>query len=500
MPSDNQLFDTGQVPADLNRRTMHGGVAVLSVQGVRFALRVVAAVVLARLISPEDFGLFALLSTISELINRLQQAGLNAATIQKKDLAFAQVNALFWINVNLSLALSLLTLLAAPLLGWVFQQPRLPALVMVASSWFIFSALSGQHLALIKRQVRYTTVAAIDLPSLILGTTAGIIAAWLGAGIWALMIMQFMMLIVTTTGVWLTSNWRPGWPSVRGDIREMLKFGGHLTSFSLLTFLNRNVDNMMIARFAGAEALGFYDRAFQLLLLPRQQISFPLSSIMQSGLSRLQDDPRQFREYFLKNFTVIFSLSLPVIVFLFVAAEPAVLVALGPNWRPSAFLFQALAPAALVHVIMNSFWAVLVAQGKAARQVREAGILTAFNVTAIVFGIRWGTMGVALAVSAAHVVFFMLLLLLHCQPPQFDLPGLLRTLARPLLASTLAGLGLAWLQSHQSLGSLSWLVLASTLFGFLYFGAWLMFPQHRCLVLSLLRHHQIGETIAVRQP
>jgi len=203
----------------------------MAAQGVRFFLRMGSTVVLARLLTPQDFGLIAMVTVITGFVMMFKDMGLSMATVQRDEVNHAQISTLFWINVGLSLCVMLLTAALAPVIAWFYGEPRLVWVTLALASAFIFGGFTVQHQALLRRQMRFGTLAVIGIISMVVGIITAIIAALSGAGYWSLVLMQLATAITIAIGVWVGCDWRPGLFVRRSGIRKMLAFGGNLTGF-----------------------------------------------------------------------------------------------------------------------------------------------------------------------------------------------------------------------------------------------------------------------------
>ena len=296
----NNFFDTEYLKADLKGRSVRGGAVTMAGQGVRFFLQMGSTVVLARLLTPQDFGLIAMVTAVTGFVMMFKDMGLSMATVQRAEVNHAQISTLFWINVTLSLGVMLVTAALAPAIAWFYGEPRLTWITLALAGAFIFGGLTIQHQALLRRNMRFGTLALIGIISMVMGIVAAIIAAWYGAGYWALVIMQLAGAITGAIAVWVVCGWRPGLPVRRSGVREMLAFGGNLTGFNVINYFARNADNLLIGKFWGSGPLGLYSKAYGLLMLPLRQINAPLSAVAIPALSRLKDEPERYRNYYIK--------------------------------------------------------------------------------------------------------------------------------------------------------------------------------------------------------
>lgn len=268
---------------DLKQRTAHGAVVSISAQAANFILRTGSLMVLARLLLKEDFGLINMVTAFTGFLGLFRDAGLSAATVQRATITKEQTSTLFWANVVVGGLLALLTAIGAPVLAAFYREPRLFWVTAALGASFLFNGVTAQHRAILQRSMRFTALAATDVTSLVLGIAVGIGMALTGWGYWSLVVMALVQTAAGAAGVWLAARWVPGWP-VRGiGIRSMLWFGGTITLNSVIIYFAFNMDKVLLGRFWGAETLGVYGRAYQLMNVP------PTTLIPPWGWSRSRD-------------------------------------------------------------------------------------------------------------------------------------------------------------------------------------------------------------------
>ena len=322
-------------------------------QGVKTSVRLAGIVVLARLLTPEDFGLVAMVTVITGFVGMFTDVGLSAATIQRPTVTHGQVSTLFWLNVALGCFLATLTAVFAPLIAWFYGEPRLTLMTICLASTFILAGLTVQHQAILRRKMRFHVVTAIGIATQFMATVVAIIASWVGWGPWSLVFMSMTNALAMMLLCWAFSGWLPGWPVKQGGVREMLRFGGWLTGFSSINYFLRNADNLLIGWWWGAAPLGLYSRAYSLLVLPLSQIKGPIDGVAMPTLSRHQHDRIAFQKQFLQLYRITIGLSAPVSAIAFVLAEEIVLILLGRQWIEAVSLFRVLAISAVLQPIWS---------------------------------------------------------------------------------------------------------------------------------------------------
>lgn len=376
----------------------------LSAQLFKFVLTTVAAIALARLLTPDDYGLIAMVAILVNFVGMFQYLGLSTATVKWAELTHQQVSTLFWINMALSATIMLVTVGSGPLLAWFYREPRLVGIAAAYGVTILFTGLAIQHEALLSRQMRFTAIVVIETTALLIGFVAAIVAAWYGAGYWALVLNQAVMTLVTVVGAWSVCKWRPGFPGRGLDLRSMLTYGGNLTGFNVMTFFARNLDNLLIGKFWGAHQLGVYSRAYQMLLLPMQQINAPLAAVAVPALSRLADSPDRYRSAYLKILEKIAMITMPLGALMITTSDWMVLLLLGPKWTETGKIFMLLGIAAIIQPVTKTSWWLFSTQGRT-RELFHWGLISGvIAVVSILAGLPWGATGVAASYAAADLL------------------------------------------------------------------------------------------------
>lgn len=423
---------------DLKERVVRGGLARIAAQAATLLIRLGSMVVLARLLEPRDFGLVAMVGAVTGVFNLLRDAGLSRATIQRGDVTEEQLSTLFWINVLLGLLLAMAFLALAPVLVTFYREPRLFWVTAVLGVGFFLNGLGVQHSALLQRQMRFTTGAAIDIAALLASTAVGILLAWRGFGYWALVAGPLVSPAVSSAGAWLAVAWIPRRPRRGAGILSMLRFGGNVTLNSLLVYVAYNLDKVLLGRFAGADVLGIYGRAYQLANLPVENLNGAIGSVAFSALSRLQGDPARLRSYFLKGYGLVLAITVPMTIGCAVLADDVVLVALGARWAPVSPLLRLLAPTILVFALINPTSWLMLSSGLAGRSLRMAMVIAPLVILSYVVGLPYGATGVALAFSATMVLLTIPVTIWSVYGTAVSTRDILGAAARPLVAGLAA--------------------------------------------------------------
>ena len=403
---NDRFLRTDHLRSDLQRRSFRGGVVTLSCQAAKFLLGLTSTAALARLLRPQDFGLLAMVTSITAFVHLFKDLGLSSATVQRAQVTQEQVSFLFWVNLALGFAAAVLVISLGPFIAWFYHEPRLVWITAILALNFVFSGLIVQHQALLRRQMQFGALAIRDVVATACGIATGITLAWFGFGYWSLVAVVVTATITGSVLIWIRCDWRPSGFRRRVGARAMISFGGHLTAFNALSYLTVNFDNVLIGRVLGAAPLGIYTKSYGLLMLPITQINMPMASVMLPGLSRLQDDPSEYRRLFVNAVRAIALVTVPIVVFSFFLARDIVLVLLGWKWLAVAPVFQVMAPAALFGAISFVPGWLCQSLGRSQRQLYYALISTPIVIGGFLVGIHWGIAGVAVSYSVTFTVCF----------------------------------------------------------------------------------------------
>ncbi len=396
------IFDETTRQADLARRSVQGGVVTLTGQGARFALQLVGTVVLARLLTPSEFGLVAMVSVIIAFGQVLREAGLPTATVQQQGLTADQVSVLFWANVATSVGLGAVLALGAPLVSAFYGRSELTAVTVALAVSFALGGLANQHGALLQRQMYFTSLAVVQIASQAAYLAVAVAMALAGYGYWSLVGGNIAQSLTLVLGTLLLCRWRPGRPRRGAGSGSMLRFGGNVLGFDLVNYFSRNMDNILIGRYLGAAPLGLYARAYNLFMLPITQIRTPVTQVAMPALSALRPEPERYRRYYRHTLTVLALLTVPLTLWCLWEAAFIIEVALGPQWTDAVPVFRILAVSALVQPVASTRGLVLLSLGLSQRYFRWGLANAILNVAAFVAGLPFGIEGVAAAYAVAN--------------------------------------------------------------------------------------------------
>jgi O-antigen/teichoic acid export membrane protein len=388
----------------LGNAAARGTSITLAMQGVRFALQFCSLVVLARLLTPSDFGIVAMVTAIVGVADILRDFGLSSAAIQAKTLNNAERSNLFWVNVGIGCAGALVILLCTPLIGRLYGEHKLAPIIFSLAWVLIISGVNTQFNAELSRSLRFKALAFADIGAQALGIAAAISVAALGGGYWAIVVQQIVVAVMTLTFNVAVCRWRPGLPKRSVSITRFFRFGSGVFGTQMINYATKNVDNIAIGAYWGAGPLGLYSRAYQLLMTPLAQINAPLTRVALPVLSRVQEDDVVYARYLKKAQLVGCYLTATVFAMCAALANPLVAVLFGPKWHGVAPIFALLSIGGVFRSISQiSYW-IFLSRGKTGQQFKQYLVTRPVMIAIILGGLPWGPKGVAVGASIAYFI------------------------------------------------------------------------------------------------
>jgi O-antigen/teichoic acid export membrane protein/glycosyltransferase involved in cell wall biosynthesis len=417
----------------LKEKTIRGGLAKVGAQAATFSLRFGSLMVLARLLDPRDFGLVGMVTAFTGILNLFRDFGLSAAAVQRLKVTEEQVSTLFWINLLVGAGLTLLVVAMAPFIAAFYREPRLLWVTVILASGFIVNAAGVQHSSLLQRQMRFTTMAGIDVLSLAVSITIGIAMALRGYGYWSLVATALVPTLVTTTCFWIVAAWIPGKPQRGTGLRSMLRFGGTLTLNGIVVYIAHNLDKVLLGRWWGAQAVGIYGRAFTLINIPTDNLNTAAGEVAFPALSRVQDDPVRLKRYFLKGYALVLALTVPITIACALFANDLIPVVLGPKWHEAIPIFRLLSPTILILAFINPLIWLVLSLGMVGRSLRVGSVYAPIVIAGCVAGLPYGPKGVAIGYSTVLTLWFIPHIAWCVHGTVVSLRDILYTAGRPLL-------------------------------------------------------------------
>ena len=364
-------------------------------------VRLAATAILARILLPSDYGLVGMAGVLIVFLQQFSDAGLSLATVQREDLRHEQVHSLFWVNVAIGAMLWAACLAGAPIVAWFFERAELGNIVVVLGAAFLISGFSVQPLALLKRQMRFKSLAILEISTQSAAALVGVVMAIAGFGYWALVGQALAGPVVRTAFGVLVSGYRPRWPGSSEGLFPLVSLGGYLAAYAFVNYFARNLDNILVGKVWGAEALGYYGRAYFLMSLPSLMVTGTLAQVMVPALARFQNDSQRLGEAYRRAVRLIGFVGFPLAGGLAIAAPELIRLVYGPNWAPVVPILFWLAIAGISQPIHNTMGWLFVAKGKGREMFMWGIVASTVLSAAFLWGVRSGPVGVAAAYAIA---------------------------------------------------------------------------------------------------
>jgi PST family polysaccharide transporter len=353
--------------------------------------------VLSRLLTPEAFGLVALASVFTALTKLIAEQGLADALVQRAELEPEHLDTAFWLSVAVGVGLAILLAASAWLIADVINEPDVAPVIMWLSTILLFTGLSSVQRAILARELRFASLAARTLTSVVIGGIVGVLAAMAGFGVWSLVAQLLTIEIVGVVALWTASDWRPRLRFSRRHLRDLLSFGANVVGYRLLRFANTRIDNLMVGSFLGATALGFYVVAYRLLDLLINLTTATIGSVAFPVMSRIQEDRPKVQNAYYKSIRLTSVMAFPLFAGLIAIAPEATRLVFGSQWDESVPVMRILAIAGLLQSILFVNNIVMKSLGKPSWRLGIMGVTAVLLVAAFWVAVQWGIVAVATA-------------------------------------------------------------------------------------------------------
>ena len=483
----SRLFCTEAIRKDLRTSSVRAAGLTWAAGTADFVLRIGSTAILARLVLPEQFGLVMMVMAVTAIADQFRDLGLSTATVQRKEISHQEVTNLFWINVLAGMLIAAVVCAASPLVSEYYKEPRLTLVTCILATNFIFGGLMVQHQALLTRQLRLGHTSSVRLLSSGLSTMLAIALAWNGFGYWALVWREVVRSALLTAGMWLCFPWVPGWPCRKTSVREMLGFGAHLSAANIVATISSSIDRLLIGRFWGAGPVALYRQAYQLLVVPMDQLLGPMFQVTQPGLSMLQGDDSRYRRFYQKVLTVVCIASMPLSAFVAICPTEITRVLLGRKWLGCAEVLAILSLGTFIKAPVAWSGHVLITRG---RSKMYLALTLIQNLALIVFmsiGVPWGISGVAAADVAATYLLIAPTLYLSYKDSPLRIGTFFSTIARPAIASIVMAILLAvFRRVLPPFGAPIFLMLGGLVALTVFPLAWVLMPGGKAELAELL--------------
>ena len=401
-PADSQRARGASGGADLRRLVARGVLWMGAGTIARQVLQLASGLILARLLAPDLFGIVAMALVFVGIGEIFVDFGLRQAIIQTPQPTGILLSSCFWLSAGIGIVAALVLCVLAPVIAALYQEPRITPLLPFLGLNLFVATLSTVPRALLQREMNFGVLTRLTFVAGLIAVTTGCTMAALGGGVWSLIVQPLMSSFVGTILIFATCRWRPGFEFSAAGLHGLIRFSGGVLGAALLNYLNRNADNFLIGRFLGAVALGYYNIAYQMMLLPLAYVSSNIGAVAYPALVRLQDDLDRYKRVYLRTCSVIAFVSFPMMSGLFVVADQFVPVVLGSKWLPATTVLKILCPLGMVQSIATTVGLIYTSTGRTKTLFLWNVGATPVIVLSFVVGLPWGIEGVAASLRCGN--------------------------------------------------------------------------------------------------
>lgn len=452
----------------------------------------VVGILLMRLLGPEAFGLISMILVFTGLANIVLEFGFAEALIQQKKVTETDWSTIFWVNLGAGLVLGLAMLIAAPFIASFYEEPSLLPMAQILSGVFLFQSLTIVQRTRLTKELKFKELAQVDIAGFVGSGIIAVVAALSGLGVWSLVLQHLSRSMIQGAYLWWVGNWKP---SRVFSTESITKAAG----FSLLMFMKRilghiamNIDSLLIGKVLGKEMLGLYNRGFFFMMLPVNSITNVITRVLFPSLSTIQDNPNEVTKVFIKMLGVVSFIVFPIMVALFLLAEPVVILFLGPKWEAMIPFLQVFSILGITATLSRLTVIPIMSMGRKDLLSRVIFIEKPIQILAMIIGINWGVWGI---LYASIISSFIILGL------KFDWAGksinsspitLWRVIVSPLMLTLSAGVLLFLTQmglvEYFAKASIPYFALSSVLFAIYFLSLGLLFKSKELKLLIGLLH------------
>jgi len=439
--------------------------------------------VLARFLSPSDYGIMALILFVTTFAQMLSDFGLRVAVVQRKDVSPLELSSVFWINTAVGMVLTLLVIVFAPQISTLLGAPGLTGPLRQVSPVFLIGTLQGVSMSMLERRFDFRSIAMTDIFGGIAGALAAIVLVFMGYRVGAIVTQQLVFTIVGAVLVIYRARWVPQFVFSWQALKSLLGYGGYVALGSGMQFLSNQMDRPILSRAISPDALGYFAVANQVVLTPILIVVQAVARVLFPMLSSIQDDLARTRAAYLDILHAIMVIMAPICFGLVAVANPFVDVVLGPKWHPVAILIALLSLRGLLVSYSRVNGALLSAQGQAKFQFRwSAFSMVVFVVTLLLAAPH----GIEIAISAQLVATLVMAPaygIMAMRRIKQGWGGVLLAMSRPIVSAIVMCIVVRAVLAAIAVPALVALPVGVALGGCVYVGLMLLVDRKKSLAL-----------------
>ena len=381
---------------------------------ISFILNFGSSVVLARLLFPEDFGLMGLASIAIQFARRIANFGFTSVLVWLKDIKQEHYDTVYFFNLFLMSLVSIGLFFSAPYYADFFNSEQLTLMIRVISIDFMLNAFASVPYSILKRHMKFDWIGVAETMGRLANIVVAVVLAISGGGVWSLVFGtlagSFVLRTVLVRFATKRLDWRPGFKIRLWALKDTFAFGAWVYVNTYIGYGVDNVDYFFIGKFLGTTQLGFYERAFRLMSMPRKRIVRVANSVLFSGYSRMQDDDHLIGKALLRVVTYLSCIGYPLMIWFYFAAPSLIPILYGERWNPVVIPLQIMCISGLLDSFTLLFQPLLRAKGLIAHHTRRSFTYFIVLSVSIILTLRWGIVGVSWGIVFSSLINLSLML------------------------------------------------------------------------------------------
>jgi len=405
--------------------------------------RMLVALVLARLLAPDDWGVAAMVLVVSGFVVVFTDSALVSALVQRRDLREEDCSTVFWLSAGIGVLLMLGGFALARPLADFYGEAEVAPLFAALSVGFLVSATRTTPSALLLREMDFRRLESVQIVATLVGAIVGVAVAVAGGGPRAIVGQQLAEIVIGTGLLWLVSPWHPSRTFSIESVRRLASFTGNVFGENLLFQAGRNLSGLLIGRFLGAASVGAYALATNIILVPASRIAGPLQQVFFPAFSMLTTDRERMADIWIRATRLVAAVSFPALVGLAIVAPDFVDVVLGPKWSEATTVIQILAVVGMIQSVQTLSGEILLALGRANWLFRFTILWFFSTIAAFALGVQWGIVGVAACFAVVTALVEPVRTLLACRALGIGAFRFVRALREVVEAAAIMGVAVA---------------------------------------------------------
>ncbi len=388
----------------LKSKVLSGTRWVVLANIIRQILQIGAVIIFARILSPDDFGAFAIVMMFSAFLIMFSDMGTGAVLVHIDEPSDILLSSLLYFNIFIGIILFLILFVSSEMIAHFFDIQTLEGLLKILALNFIILSLSIVQKSLFQKELNFKILAIVETAALFIGVAIGVFMAIKGFGVYSLIAQTLITSFVLTALLWIFSRWRPQMLFSLLEIMRVFKYTANLTGFNFVNYFATNADSFLIGKFLGSGSLGVYSVAHKIMVFPLEQISQTLIRVLFPAFSQIKHDNEKFKRAYLRVIFYISLVTFPLMMGLVAVSEVFVSVVFGEKWGNLAIILTIMAPVGMLKSINTTLGSIYLAKGTTDTMFWIGSIGAFVTVTCIVVGIFFGVEGVAYALVVASVI------------------------------------------------------------------------------------------------